>query len=77
MLLAHLTPLLSKIALEVRENEPAALQIEPPDLIRAGLLGIQVALDELRGLEYQEFEDFARRLARGGMIMRMDRPSQP
>ena len=74
MLLAHLTPLLSKIALEVRENEPAALEIDPPDLIRAGLLGLQVALDSLRGLEYNDFEEFARRLAREGMVMRMQRP---
>jgi hypothetical protein len=75
LLLAHLTPLLSKIALELRENEPAALVIDPPDLIRAGLLGLQVALDSLRGQEYQDFEDFARRLARESMVMRAQRPT--
>lgn len=73
-LLSHFSGELRLRLLELRAESERARQVAPEDLIRSGLLAVQLALDSLRHWEWPQVRAQALELAEEAMQFRLDRP---
>lgn len=73
-LLAELSNDLRLTALELRADSPRARGLSPEDLLRSGLLSLQLALSSLRHLEWHEVRARALEMGKEAMQHRAARP---
>lgn len=73
-LLSHFAGELRLRVLEMRADSEQAKSVPAEDLIRAGLLAAQLALDSLRHWDWVEVRKRALELAEEAMQRRLDRP---
>jgi len=73
VLMAKLAPTLRQLALELRDTDPASARVAPEDLLRSGILGLQMALDSLHHLDWPEVEQQAQELASQALLLRARR----
>ena len=74
-LLSELSTDLRLAVLELRVDSEQARQVAPEDLMRSGLLALQLALSSLPHLDWLEVRGKALELAQQAMERRLSRPS--
>lgn len=73
-LLSELMAGLSEEALDLRASSEKARVIPPEDLLRSGMLALQVALEGLRGEDWDYVLERAQAMALDAMTRRAERP---
>lgn len=73
-LLSELSAGLSEEALDLRATSEKARAVPAEDLLRSGMLALQVALEGLRGEDWEYVVERAQAMALDAMSRRADRP---